>query len=151
MSRDSDRDARAPSATQRLDKWLWFARLAKTRTLAAALISAGKVRVNRVRVDKPSQAVRPGDVLTASLGRAVRVIRVLDPGSRRGPAAEAQRLYEELTPAAVAPKSPPGFNGSAGVAAARVGAAGERPKGSGRPTKRDRRRIDRLSGSLEDD
>lgn len=151
MSRAAVGDARAPSAAQRLDKWLWFARLAKTRTLAAAMISAGKVRVNRVRVDKPSQLVRPGDVLTASFGRAVRIIRVLDPGLRRGPAVEAQRLYEELTPAADAPKSRPGFDGSAGVAAARLGAAGERPRGAGRPTKRDRRRIDRLSGSLEDD
>lgn len=151
MSRAADRDTRAPSVAQRLDKWLWFARLAKTRTLAAALVAAGKVRVNRVRVDKPSQTVRPGDVLTASLGRAVRVIRVLDPGSRRGPATEAQRLYEELTPAADAPKSRRGFDGSAGAAATRVETAGERPKGSGRPTKRDRRRIDRLNGSLDED
>jgi ribosome-associated heat shock protein Hsp15 len=147
----ADRGERAPSAAQRLDKWLWFARIAKTRTLAAALVSAGKIRVNRARVDKPSQTVRPGDVLTASLGRTVRIIRVLEPGTRRGPAPEAQRLYEELTPAADATKPQPGFDGSAGPAAARSGAAGERPKGAGRPTKRDRRRIDRLSGSLEDD
>ncbi|MEW5964811.1 MAG: RNA-binding S4 domain-containing protein [Pseudomonadota bacterium] len=151
MNPASDRVEHAPGAAQRLDKWLWFARIAKTRTLAAALVSAGKIRVNRKRVDKPSQAVRPGDVLTASLGRAVRIIRVIEPGTRRGPASEAQRLYEELTPAADATKPQPGFDGPSGAAAARLGAAGERPKGAGRPTKRDRRRIGRFSGSLDDD
>jgi len=82
---------------QRLDKWLWFARLAKSRTLAARLVEEGQVRVNRVKVEKPALTIKPGDVLTLSLGAQIRVLRVLNPGTRRGPAAEARSLYEEVT------------------------------------------------------
>jgi ribosome-associated heat shock protein Hsp15 len=90
-----------PPGTQRLDKWLWFARMVKTRTLAAEVVALGKVRVNRVRAAKASQALRPGDVLTLALGGRVRILRVLAPGARRGPPAEARQLYDELlSPAA---------------------------------------------------
>lgn len=82
---------------QRLDKWLWFARLAKSRTLAARLVEEGQVRVNRVKVEKPAVTIKPGDVLTLSLGAQIRVLRVLNPGTRRGPAAEACTLYEDVT------------------------------------------------------
>ena len=82
---------------QRLDKWLWFARLAKSRTLAARLVEEGQVRVNRVKVEKPALAIKPGDVLTLSLGAQIRVLRVLNPGTRRGPATEASTLYEDVT------------------------------------------------------
>jgi ribosome-associated heat shock protein Hsp15 len=88
----------APPGTQRLDKWLWFARMVKTRTLAAEVVALGKVRVNRVRAAKASQALRPGDVLTLALGGRVRILRVLAPGARRGPPAEARQLYELLSP-----------------------------------------------------
>lgn len=138
------------AAAQRLDKWLWFARLAKTRTLAAAVVTAGKIRVNRVRVDKPSYAVRPGDVLTAALNRNVRVLRVVAPGSRRGPASEAQRLYEELTPGVDATKPLARLDALPAAAMAGEGAAGQRLKGLGRPTKRDRRQIDRLRKGLDE-
>jgi ribosome-associated heat shock protein Hsp15 len=79
---------------QRLDKWLWCARVVKSRTQAAQLIGGGKVRVNRTRILKPSHVLREGDVLTIALRGGVRVLRVLSMGAeRRGPAQEACRLY----------------------------------------------------------
>lgn len=86
----------SPDARQRLDKWLWFARLVKSRTLAAKLVEEGHVRVNSVRADNPAKSVRPGDVLTVAFDREVRVLRVLAPGERRGPYSEARSLYEDL-------------------------------------------------------
>lgn len=83
---------------QRLDKWLWFARFFKTRSLAARLCEGGRVRINRVPVAKAHQAIRVGDVLTFPQARQIRVVRVLALGDRRGPASEAQRLYEDLAP-----------------------------------------------------
>jgi ribosome-associated heat shock protein Hsp15 len=91
-----DDDAAQP--TQRIDKWLWFARIIKSRTLAAQLVVEGKVRVNRVKATKPSQSVRVGDVLTVSLRGKVDILQVLAPGERRGPPEEARRLYEVLSP-----------------------------------------------------
>ena len=91
-------DAPQAAGTQRIDKWLWFARIIKSRTLAAELVVEGKVRVNRVRATKPSQTVRAGDVLTVTLRGRVDILRVLAPGERRGPPDEARRLYEVLTP-----------------------------------------------------
>ena len=69
----------------------------KTRTLAADIVTAGKVRVNRVRVDKPAQTVRAGDVLDPHLNRRIQLVRVLGIAERRGPSAAARALYEELT------------------------------------------------------
>jgi ribosome-associated heat shock protein Hsp15 len=86
-----------PRAAIRLDKWLWHARMFKSRALAARSIAAGAVRVNAVRVTKPAAPVRVGDALTLVQGGAVRVLRVVALGSRRGPAVEAQGLYRELT------------------------------------------------------
>ena len=107
--------------TIRLDKWLWQARFFKSRSLAAGLVSHGKVRVDGTPVSKPARAVGPGDVLTFTQGHAVKVVRILACGTRRGPAPEAQALYEDLSP----PPSPRPAN----------------PKfdGKGRPTKKDRR------------
>ena len=116
---------------QRLDKWLWFARLAKTRSLAGRLIGAGKVRINRARVTKASRIVRPGDVITAAVQGRIRVLKVLDEGRRRGPAVEARALYEDLSPPPSATPSTPAQPPPA-----------MRAEGAGRPTKRDRRRID---------
>jgi len=82
---------------QRIDKWLWFARLVKTRTLAARFVEEGAVRANRQKVLKASHAVAVGDVLTLSLHGRVRVLRVDGIGTRRGPAPEAQALYSEIT------------------------------------------------------
>lgn len=137
---DSDGDddvAGAGGAGQRLDKWLWFVRVIKTRTQAAGLVTDGKVRVNRVRVDKPSQTVRPGDVVTVSVRGHVRVLKMVAAGERRGPPAQARELYEDLTP------PPPPTAGGKGNAAQ----SGVRAAGDGRPTKRDRRLLDRLRDS----
>lgn len=145
---EGDGDDAAPGS-QRLDQWLWFARIVKSRTLAAKLVADGKLRVNRVRVAKPSYAIKPGDVLTATVHRNVRVLRVTAIGERRGPASEAQGLYTDL-----APKSPTAPGGADGDASSRLDdarpspAQGQPSPGSdvGRPTKRDRRRLAALRG-----
>jgi ribosome-associated heat shock protein Hsp15 len=82
---------------QRIDRWLWHARLVRTRGDAAALAGAGYVRVNGARVAAPSRQVRTGDVITVALDRSVRVLKVRGFVERRGPATTAQTLYEDLT------------------------------------------------------
>jgi ribosome-associated heat shock protein Hsp15 len=82
---------------QRLDLWLWCARLAKTRAECARLVAAGAVRLNRQPTDKAHARLRVGDVLTLALRGRVRVWRVLALASRRGPPAEARTLYEDLS------------------------------------------------------
>jgi ribosome-associated heat shock protein Hsp15 len=86
----------AGAAAQRVDKWLYFARFFKTRALAAAVVEGGHLRVNGSRAAKPSHPVAPGDVLTFVQAGRVRVVRVRAAGARRGPAPEAQGLYEEI-------------------------------------------------------
>ena len=117
-------DARIPG--QRLDRWLWCARLVKTRSLGAKMIAAGKVRVNGERTLKPARAIQPGDVVTASLGR-LWVVRVITAAERRVSPSIAQTLYEDLAPPAIASME------STLKATAHRGP---------RPTKRDRRRLD---------
>lgn len=112
----------------RLDKWLWFARFFKTRSLAATRVTAGDVRVNGDRVTKRSTTIAPGDVLTFSQGRVVRVIEVKAIGARRGPASEAQALYNDMSPPPPSKETPVPEN--------------PRFEGKGRPTKRDRRQAD---------
>jgi ribosome-associated heat shock protein Hsp15 len=84
---------------QRLDKWLWFARVVRTRTLAARLVGDGHVRVNTLRIETPAKPVGPGDVLTIALERHVRVLRIVAIAPRRGGAEAAKLLFEELTTA----------------------------------------------------
>lgn len=135
----SEADGGGAEDGRRLDRWLWFARVVKSRTMAAGLVAAGKVRVNRERVTKASHQVRTGDVLTITVGPRVRILKVLAAGERRGPASEARELFEDLTP----PVEPvPGPRGLPAM-------GGERSPGAGRPTKRDRRLTDRLKS--EDD
>jgi len=84
-------------AYQRLDQWLYYARVAKTRPLCATIVGKGRIRVNRQPTSKPHAKLRVGDVVTLpplSSGEDVRVWRVLDLGERRGPAKEASQLYE---------------------------------------------------------
>ena len=81
----------------RIDKWLWHARFYKTRPLAQKAAEKGRIRLNGQRVTKSSAAVGPGDVLTVPRGREVLAVRVVACGVRRGPAPEAQALYETLT------------------------------------------------------
>lgn len=93
-------------ASLRLDKWLWHARFFKTRSRSAEVVSGGHVRVNSRPVSKASFAVRPGDTLTFAQGRDIRVVRILGISDHRGPAADAQALYDDLSPpAAPAPKN----------------------------------------------
>ena len=82
---------------QRLDKWLWFGRFAKTRTLAAKLVTSGFVRVNGQRVETAAKGVAVGDVITLALSRTTAVVRIDHLGERRGPAPEAQALYTDLS------------------------------------------------------
>ena len=132
---DGDRVPTPVGEVQRLDKWLWFVRVIKSRTQAAGLVTDGKVRVNRQRVDKPSQLVRPGDVVTVAVRGHVRVLKMMAAGQRRGPPAEARTLYEDLTP-----PPPPSQPGSTGAP------PGARSAGQGRPTKKERRQMDRFRG-----
>lgn len=81
-----------------MDKWLWHARFAKTRTLAARLVEGRRVRINRRVVERPATQVRPGDVLTLSLGAGVRVVRVIALAARRGPPVAARALYADIEP-----------------------------------------------------
>jgi ribosome-associated heat shock protein Hsp15 len=123
---------------QRIDKWLWHARVVRTRSAAAALAASGHVRVNGQRIDVASRAVRVGDVVTVALDRVVRVLKVAGFAERRGSAEIAVMLAEDLSqPSAEAP---------AKRAAAPPAA---RQPGAGRPTKRDRRALDRFFGEDE--
>lgn len=110
----------------RLDKWLWFARFVKSRSLATRLVTDGNMRINGAPTQKAHYAVKVGDVLTFALGPHIRVVRVAALGLRRGPAPEARLLYEDLDPPAPRTAKP---------------AFEAREAGAGRPTKRDRRRI----------
>ena len=121
---------------QRIDKWLWHARVVRTRSAAAALVTKGHVRVNGERSEAASRIVRAGDVITVALDRTVRIMKVTGFAERRGDAEAARVLYEDLTPAPTPSAAAP--------------IAGERAPGSGRPTKQDRRALDRLRGSDEE-
>jgi ribosome-associated heat shock protein Hsp15 len=110
------------SATIRLDKWRWQARFFKTRSLAARQVQAGKVRIDGATISKPARTVAPGAVLTFVQGDRVRVVRIQAPGTRRGPAPEAQALYEDLSPAPAAERP----------------SGADRARGTGRPSRRDR-------------
>jgi len=119
---------------QRIDKWLWFARVVKTRTLAQKLVLSGHVRLNRVKVSSTSQQVHIGDVLTIALPRQIRVLEVCAFAQQRGPARLAQEIYHDLSPPEVHSAKDP----TSGI---RTGA---------RPTKRDRRKIDALHRGFDD-
>ena len=116
------------AAKLRLDKWLWFARFFKTRSLAATRVAAGDVRVDGERVTKRSTSVQAGNVLTFATGAQVRVIQIDAIGNRRGPAPEAQALYTDLSPPEPKAQNKP--------------LANPRFEGKGRPTKKDRRKAD---------
>ena len=88
----------ADAPTIRVDKWLWYARFLKSRSLASRFVSDGNLRIGGERSTKPGRAVKSGDVLTFPQGNHVRVIKIVEIGTRRGPATEAQTLYEDLSP-----------------------------------------------------
>lgn len=119
----------------RLDKWLWQARFFKSRSLAAAQCRAKKVRINGDHAKKASATVAAGDVLTFPKADEVKVIEVVALGTRRGPAMEAALLYKDLTPTREQGAKPAEKTGNP-----------SRERGMGRPTKTDRRALDRLLG-----
>jgi ribosome-associated heat shock protein Hsp15 len=121
-------------APVRVDKWLWVARLVKTRALGAEAVKAGRVQVNGVPV-KPSREVRAGDRLELRTGAVRRAVRILGTAPRRGPATEAQRLYEETEESTAAREE------HARQRRLEAQAHPDRDRG-GRPTKRDRRRYE---------
>ncbi|MDC0739650.1 RNA-binding S4 domain-containing protein [Cognatishimia sp. SS12] len=117
----------------RIDKWLWYARFFKTRSLAAKVVSGGHVRVNGQKIAKSSFSISPGDVLTFPQAKQIRVVRIEMLGTRRGPAPEAQQMYFDMTEVREnVPRAP-------------------RFEGKGRPSKKDRRNLDLMKNSpLED-
>jgi len=124
----------------RLDKWLWAARFFKTRSLATEAVDGGRVQVNGERA-KPSRAVHRGDLLAIRIGPYAWTVRVTGLSSRRGPATEARTLYTESEESRLAREE----------MVARVKAARPvNPLQKGRPTKRDRRELDRLHGEGND-
>jgi ribosome-associated heat shock protein Hsp15 len=125
-----------PIRKERLDRFLFFSRALKSRTLAQKLIETGAVRVNSERTDRSDQKVGAGDVLTMSLHGRIVVWRIMDPGTRRGPASEAQGLYEDLSPPALPKTEQSPYDA----------AIAQRDDGAGRPTKKQRRETDRLKG-----
>ncbi len=116
----------------RIDKWLWHARFYKTRSLATKIVSEGKVRIDGTPISKPARQVGPGAVLTFVKEGDVKIVRILAVGERRGPAPEAQALYEDLSPPPEE-KSPlnPSFDGK------------------GKPGKRERRNMDALRAKVD--
>lgn len=119
-----------PPTKQRLDQWLWRARFFKTRTLASSMCRKGKIRIDGAPQRKAAASVVPGQVLTFPQAGAIRVVRILSLGQRRGPATEAAALYEDLTPPQERLKTGLGQRTA--------------PRGGGRPTKKDRRALMRL-------
>ncbi|OSQ32544.1 RNA-binding S4 domain-containing protein [Thalassospira sp. MCCC 1A03138] len=122
----------------RIDKWLWYARFYKTRSLASKACQSGHIVLNGQSVSKASVTVVVGDRLQFFQGPHLRVIEVVAPGERRGPAPEAQQLYIDHSPPRVAKKEVASDIRTAPIA--------EREAGSGRPTKAERRATDRLRG-----
>ena len=134
-----DDDQKIAQASLRADKWLWHARFFKSRSLATQICQAGKLRISGQGVVKPHSKVKPGDVLTFPQARHIRVVKVLALGARRGPASEAQALYEDLKPPEAESSLPQGTPSASETA--------KREPGTGRPTKRERRALERLRDS----
>ena len=123
----------------RLDKWLWYARFMKSRSKATKFCQTSRFRVNGSIVAKAHCLVKQSDILTFSIGGNIKIIKILKLGVRRGPASEAQSLYEDRSP-------PVSLNAEDHKIAPHVG---RRELGSGRPTKQQRRAIDKLMAKDE--
>ena len=126
----------------RLDKWLWFARFFKTRSAATKVISDGRFRLDGMVMTKPHRQALSGQVLTFAQGNQIRVIKIIALGSRRGPASEAALMYEDLNPV---------IHQSLKTKKITQLKFEARSRGSGRPTKRQRRETDRLKVIANDD
>jgi len=126
--------------SQRIDKWLWHARIVRTRTLATNLVNSGKVRVDRRRFSRASQTVRLGHIVTAPQGRQIKSLKIIGFAGRRVPASQVTHLYEDPSPA-------PGEQKSANAKERHIDphpVPAQREAGAGRPSKRDRRLIEKL-------
>lgn len=123
-----------PVRKERLDKFLFFSRALKSRTLAQKVIETGAIRVNSERTDKSDYKVGAGDVLTMAIHGRIVVWKILDAGTRRGPASEAMTLYEDLSPPALPRNERSPYEA----------AIAPRDEGTGRPTKKQRRETDKL-------
>lgn len=119
----------------RIDKWLWYARFFKSRAIASRMVASGRLRINGESISKPHRAVLPEMVLVFPQGETIRTIKVLSLATRRGPASEAQALYEDLDP----PQSKEAKSDRLVIPQFE-----KRDTGAGRPTKRDRRLNDAL-------
>jgi len=122
--------------TLRVDKWLWYARFFKTRSLAAKVVSSGGVRLNGSHIKKSSVLIKVGDTLTFAQSRDVRVIKIAELGARRGPASEAQLLYEDLAPISKSDQKE-----------VKLDRSHPDSMHSGRPTKKTRRNLDAIKRS----
>ena len=122
---------------QRIDKFLFFARAVKSRSIAAKLASGGHVKINERTSDGADNPVRIGDMLTIRLERHALVWKVMALGERRGPAPEAQLLYEDQTPARLETDQ--------------IIKDAQRDPGAGRPEKKERRAMDRLRSAIFDE
>jgi ribosome-associated heat shock protein Hsp15 len=121
------------SSQIRVDKWLWYARQIKSRSLAQKFVSDGCVRINREKIRTASKKVSAGDVLTLNLSHGIRVLKVVACGTRRGPFEEAKALYEDISPVVTPNDSPdPSTYGA--------------PIPQGRPDSRERLLARQLSG-----
>ena len=129
----------ADATSLRIDKWLWHARFFKSRSLAAKTVQGGHVRVNRESTSKAHYNVKPGDVLTFQQGPHTRVIEIVALGTRRGPAPEAQGLYNDLAPIPVREKSDEPDD-----TPIQPRSPAQREEGAGRPTKKERRQLDKV-------
>ncbi|AXV16728.1 RNA-binding protein [Neorhizobium sp. SOG26] len=128
-----------PGSRQRIDKWLFFARMVKSRSLAQTFIASNNVRVNGDLVTQPSFLVKPGDRINLALERRDLVLVVKSGGERRGPFEEARLLYDDLTPPPEEQKRLSLYEQA------------QRAPGTGRPTKKERREIDRLFPDVDGD
>jgi len=124
--------------SQRVDIWLWHARFFKSRSLSGKLCRAGRVRLNGQKITKAKTPVTVGDVLTFPQADMIRIARVIGFNTRRGPAVEARAMYEDMTP----PREE--------IRKIEQNRPARRDKGSGRPTKTERRATDRLKNIFPD-
>ena len=122
-------------STIRLDKWLWFARIVKSRTLAQKMVRSGKIRVNKLKFVNPAKLIIAGDVLTIAFEQKIFVLKIVSCGTRRGPFVEARQLYEDMLPVSNTKQSVGSGN------AIGSGAGAQENQKLPRPGKQDRRKL----------
>ena len=130
-------DSSAGQLKLRIDKWLWYARFFKTRSLASQTVSSGHLRVNGIPIKKPGYMIKPGDILTFPKEQDIRVIEIVALDEKRRGAPEAQKLYTDLDPPKPRSERDPWIYD------------GLREKGAGRPTKKERRETEKLKGAFD--